>query len=644
MTADHDVADAPLDAIESALRKGVAVFVSGPSGSGRRAVLRSLAEQHRDALVLDLLSLSDADAPAVAMLEARAAMGWSNDAELDQDGLYEFARSIGRELDLKDRLLVLKVPADWWRIARADESDDRVLAMGDAVLRGLTATRGPVVVIADQVANRRTLLPGKPYVVELPLRQVTLDRMDQVTSWGALRPHADALRAHAHAAACSMVGWRLAVGLVATGEAPEDVVAGLHAGASALAERLATRMAESPQGRRVLERVAALRVPVTRDALPGVLGVDPPWIDIASECVGYGDEQVRVAPEVRSACERAVSALGGVTPEAHHALAGFHRALDGASSARALSQAGVRQWAEKVHHLGASGALGFDEWRAQTMPGPQFYWDRGRSLSWRGEYARAAETYRACVERFPDDDYGWHYLAFNLERAAGPSSAAEEAFRRARALSPNNAWWNGRLVSHLIHSGKPSEARGAWENAVRSVLSEEDGRCRDAITALELHRWVAKAWLDAGRAVDAREVLESVDAEVLRSEHALDELLRRAKDAAETGGAAWQRFLSNGATESDASPEAFARLRAFWDASRARMGERLPLPIVEVVDGELRCTWSYARVRLQADLYEDGTVGWYARDHRTGESAAGDEDPGEVGDALATWLQRVIDA
>ena len=74
------------------------------------------------------------------------------------------------------------------------------------------------------------------------------------------------------------------------------------------------------------------------------------------------------------------------------------------------------------------------------------------------------------------------------------------------------------------------------------------------------------------------------------------------------------------------------------------MGERLPLPIVEVVDGELRCTWSYARVRLQADLYEDGTVGWYARDHRTGESAAGDEDPGEVGDALATWLQRVIDA
>lgn len=647
MTGDESAAEQHVEDIDGALRKGVGVFVSGPPGSGRQTVLRGLAARHPEALVLDLLSLQEADAPAVAMLETQAAMGqWDDGAVLDQDALFECARDAARALDRANRLLVLKVPGDWWRIARADESDDRVLAMGEALLRGLTTTRGPIVLITDQRVDRRTLLRGSPCVVSLPLRRVTLGQMGAVTSWGELRAYADALEARARGLTCSMVGWRLAVGLVTEGEAVDRVVEHLAGDLSVgrLAGLLAARMASSSSGRRLLERLVGLRVSVPREALPSLLGVEPRWIDLAAECLGYGAPEVRVAPEVRSVCERFLRENGGLDPSGHHAIAEYHRSLDGATSPRGLSQREVRQWAEKVHHLGSSGAQGLDEWRAQAIPGPQFFWDRGRAQSWRGEFAEAAQTYRACVDRFPDDDYGWHYLAFNLERAGGASGEVEGAFRRALSISRSNAWWNGRLVSFLVQRGSPTEARVAWREAVQNLLPEEDGRCRDAITAMEVHRWVATAWLDAGRPADARDVLRNVDPEVLESEQALRDLARRAEDAMSNGGARWQKFLAQGASESGVANATFERLRAFWETMHASTDGALPLPIVEASDGGLRCTWSYRRLRVQADLLEDGTVGWYARDHETGESEAGDEDAAEIGAALQAWMQRVIDA
>ena len=120
MTADHGIAEQQLQEAETALRKGVGVFVSGPPGSGRQVVLQALEARFPAALVLDLRSLRDADAPAVAVLEARAALSLSDEAVLDQDGLFEGARQIATLLDRADRLLVLRVPGDWWRIARAD--------------------------------------------------------------------------------------------------------------------------------------------------------------------------------------------------------------------------------------------------------------------------------------------------------------------------------------------------------------------------------------------------------------------------------------------------------------------------------------------------------------------------------------------
>jgi hypothetical protein len=115
---------------------------------------------------------------------------------------------------------------------------------------------------------------------------------------------------------------------------------------------------------------------------------------------------------------------------------------------------------------------------------------------------------------------------------------------------------------------------------------------------------------------------------------ALAAQIERAEAGCEANGPAWQNVLDADTT---------GRLRCFWHALRAQVGERLPLPIVEHIAGDLRCTWSYARLRVQADLYDDGTVGWYARDAASAASEAGDDDVDAPGAALVSWVKRAAD-
>jgi tetratricopeptide (TPR) repeat protein len=333
------------------------------------------------------------------------------------------------------------------------------------------------------------------------------------------------------------------------------------------------------------------------------------------------------------------SKLGDVAEKGHATLAEHYALADGAVSPRGLPNEQLSAWCEKAHHLGRAGELKRTEWEKLDLVSPSLYWERGRHLSQvLRHFSDAAEVYQRCVERFPEDDYGWHYLGYNLQRAKRSEHEVRRAFTKAVELNPEHPWWNGRLVTSLIRSGHPREAKVEWHRAITRIDPDGTQLRASPYLATNLHLWVARAWLAAGRHAFAKDTLEPVPQRFLKQPPLIQ--LKRRLDQGQTQ---WSRYLDQLTTQNDVTPE---MIRTWWDRL-LETEPHLPPPMADLTADKKRFqfAWSYDSVFVEFEIEPDGSAYWYALSREKAQSEDGELNRGGAVDStLRSWLTQVANA
>ncbi len=629
-------------------RRGHFAYVEGAVGSGRNALLAVLGREP-DAVVVELLSLQETDAPAVALLEAASFLEPSDRPRQTRGAeteLHQVGKALAVGLREASKILVLRVPETWRAAEGAPSNDDAVPLRAAALLHGIFAQGAGIVLVADAAVTPERLGFHPQFRALLPAHRVPLDALRQFEWGAAYRTALDSLgRSVAAEFAQSPLAWRLGIGAIALGAPLGDVTSIIQSAVPIppLTRLLSLQLRHVPQAAQAVARLLAVRRPLPTLAVPTVTGAQGDTVTLLTMCVGYGGEAVRVSPIVRRILSTRLRGHANDLEVTHKALSDEYEASDGASSPLSLDPTATRAWCEKVHHLAHAGEAGAAKWSEQELPSPEFYWDRGRRLSIvHRDYEQAAAVYRACTEVFPEDDYAWHYYGFNLQRSCGPSPRIEAAYQKAVDLAEENAWWNSRLITFFVSDGQPARSRREWMHAVERV--DPDGtRVRSSPwLARHFHRWVCREWLRSGRVSWARDVLRLVPQQV-RSQGAWRYLERQIRD----GDAQWADFLASLEDRFEMSSVAADGIRECWSWLRSTAGEELPLPMAEpTADAErFQFAWSYRAMLLEVEVSPDGSVAWFGKDRLTKTTAGGTTTVGAIDpELLLGWLRKANDA
>lgn len=341
---------------------------------------------------------------------------------------------------------------------------------------------------------------------------------------------------------------RALVGLAALGVTPDRVV---QAPPRQWIPRFARKVADSPALVRGARLLVHARRALHRDQLRSLLSTEGFEFRILTECVSYGDQEVRIPEPLQSALKAQLprrSDDDGDDDDAHSTLAKYHRSLDGQASPASLSHEKVINWLEKLHHLAHGGASTEQEWKAQDKLDREHYWARARYLSKVAHrYRDAAEMYRQCRDRFGSDSYTEHYLGFNLDRDRAAPELVRPHYERAVELDRTNPWWNTRLVTFLIGHGTLEEARKAWSAALGALDPDGDRMEESPWLAMHLHRWVARRWLALGYVAEARGVLAEVPRRWIDDEdelRAVEHMVRDAEESLQLGESVYPAGLA----------------------------------------------------------------------------------------------------
>ncbi|MEM1032211.1 MAG: tetratricopeptide repeat protein [Myxococcota bacterium] len=525
-------------------------WVTGEVGSGRSTLAEQLVthevEQGRRATWVDLLELREADAIIGAVFTAAASLSpAAREACMTDWPRLAHAVSKLAQVGPEDFTVIVTVPTSWADTsARADSAlADTILQRARDLLRSLVAASA----LRTVLITPRTLDPKHsglddvaPTYLSRPKNALALL---QTVDWGSLAVAAASLaKAVADDAEPSPVALRLAVGAVGLGASPASVARELEqpgravvlrAMAHSFCERLV--QAGRVDERRAVERQLLARRPVSSDRLAALCGLDDEQLPLLTQCVGYGERETRVSPNLRRTL---LAELWPQMPEQarhehHQALTEHYEKLDGADEITVTRNFETTAWLERMHHL----AYVDPNAAVEHLPCRELYWTRGRVLSKQLQrYEEAADLYRACTTRFPNDSYAWHYLGYNLERAGMARREAEAAYEKAIEHDPSNPWWNSRRVTFLIGQGKPRAARKAWGAALDRVDPDGERSSRDGWLAKHFHRWVARAWLEAGHPDDAFDILKLLGDEQIDGSDLLRQLRHRVLDALEVDG------------------------------------------------------------------------------------------------------------
>jgi tetratricopeptide (TPR) repeat protein len=303
---------------------------------------------------------------------------------------------------------------------------------------------------------------------------------------------------------------RLAVALCATG-VKASVIVEEHFRRRELVTRLLEAPAEGMAAalRRVMGRLAVLRVPFSKDFLNavGVAELDSLSRTILMRAFLFGDDQGLRLHEflAHEALARDWLDADGLA-EAHRKAAQWHEEQFSrlAPLASIEDPAEIRHEMEAIHHLTEAGDPGVLDRRL-------FFADQydalGKSLSLKRLYDVSAKAYRRALELDADDWYAHHYLAYNLDIPGHAPDDVEREYRRALELIPNHPWYHRRYVCFLLTRGHTAAARAAWNDAL-AVLTPEGAT--DPQLFSDLHRHVARLLLYFGQLDFARQVLDEV--------------------------------------------------------------------------------------------------------------------------------------
>jgi hypothetical protein len=137
----------------------------------------------------------------------------------------------------------------------------------------------------------------------------------------------------------------------------------------------------------------------------------------------------------------------------------------------------------------------------------------------------AVAVFERAVEWDAEDDYGHHYLAFNLDVLGKHPQRVEEHYRRAIELDPLNVWWRSRWINFLITRGRMPEAQAAWNAATDALgLPDQDA---DPSVYESLHIWVARLLVHRGQIDFAEKVLRGIPPEVFQDHPGLRAIQRK---------------------------------------------------------------------------------------------------------------------
>lgn len=539
------------DKVLRALQRGP-VLVSGPVGSGRKLLADRLAAE-LDAVLVEPPPLADVDAALHALAQAALSPAETAIAFDDRQSPEARALHLAQRVVERKKTLLVRLPGSW-TFAADDDSADRRRRRSDAfdVLRGFLHARR-VVFFAASLDDADAL--GRSFdtdqTVTLRRGQTNPDTLDDAATWGSFIDAARAVRAHlGRVRALTPLQVRLAVGLVALGDAvtqvldevrPEHVASSLMP----LVRRVRARLLrDAPALWRGLQALALARRPLPIELAVALAGVSEAQAPLVTQCLGYGDVTLRVLEPVR---EVLLDAGGGDQEPANARLAAHYQHLDGAESPLQLHGKPLEAWLEKAHHLAqvvsAEAQPGAQRWEDLDCPSRYLLWERARALSRTfRRYGDAAALYQRSLERFGDDDYAWHYLGFNLDKARSRPAEAEAAY--AQAVAPtwadgrenpgtSNPWWNARHVTFLIRGGRFTDAEAAWGRALDAVDPDRARVGGSSWLARHFHRWVVQAWLDAGEVERARRVFDEVPRAVVERDGTLEGLAWRLRDAEE---------------------------------------------------------------------------------------------------------------
>lgn len=492
----------------------------GEVGVGKSTVLGLIAARLRSRGLIPLrisVPQREADSAAMVMLEAsqqlKAAQLANGDLAALSDPRTCWSRKMGvfaRSLEANaDKLVVLCDEPARWHGSDDTRPDDLPVTCAKEIAGWVIHEARLRRIVTDRLPD------GAPTTqrVSAPRLDDGIEALSDAVDWDRLRPVAEKLREGLPQPLKQRTIWemKLWVGLAAV-DSVEQARATAHAREllSLLLDRCESRT--DLEGLcRLLAVLALARTEISAAVLADLAADLPPLARALVSTVFCHVEQDRVSlhPLVRlevfrrSRDRRKRDACHWQLPDSLHRKA--HERL--AREYEAANADRPRDAMESLHHAILGGA-------EASVAGSRVQFAEqlhaiGRTLSYiHREHRRAAELFRLSLEFAPDQAYGHHYLAFNLDWLAEEQDQVERHYRRAIELQPTHPWWWSRWISYLATRGRFREAHSAW-NEANDWLSIDEGNTPDWIY-LSLHRWVAR-WLLHWAELDfAEEVLRSI--------------------------------------------------------------------------------------------------------------------------------------
>ena len=480
-------------------------LLTGPQASGRRALLRSVADYARgkgqSVFELEILPFGH-DTPAQVLLHVAALAPDSSHAK----ALTSLETSWKERLEAAEALLE-DAPADVFLVRfpagglPSGERADRQLQQESADVVGLVTKprKNKLHVVA---AQRWWSWPHVSPPTEVRLRSSSRsgEFLLEASQWGSLAPLAARLAKllGGDGDKASPLQLRLGVALLATGTSGSVVRNALAPGSNLRDLELPLRkmLEAQPPLEAALTRVARARTAVDSTVLRDVASAGPDW-ELISKCFLYPEEEGRLRFHDQL---RWLVPDSSPEPVTHARLLDYYGALDGATDpTEGLRR--VAPWLEKLHHASRADESGdLETWLALNPPTREHFWEYGWSLSYvHKRFSAAARVYRELLSRIPDEDdnYAQHYYAYNLDKAGEDPITAEAYFHKAVDGDPANAWWNARLVGFLTERGCFEPALKAWSAALEATDPGGERSGGDGLP-YQLHKHVIQAGLDSG--------------------------------------------------------------------------------------------------------------------------------------------------